>query len=352
MSFPATYGGETESSNGEISIYSVPAGSSALASAFAPALASSGLSSTTGAGAAYTMVPVAHPYQQLANLTEKIATDEPQLSAQGIRLASWGPDIANNTVGIDLQQYSPSATAALQDRYGAGLVSIATTSNNQLPVRDYGRYTDRTPYFAGDGIWFNGQGPFSCSQGFAYTGNHSGNTYELTAGHCEGSRVYTNGSNYQEIGPVTTNYFNSSGGYWDVESYLADAAGYAWIDQFDPGATVPIVGTLSPMAGDITTDGAATGYEVRYVTIQQYDKCVEFADGKVTCHLTIAHATARTTCQGGDSGGPAYQHAATGPDVYAVGIIIGSSDFDQTCYYQDINSVLTLVNGTLVTGFG
>jgi hypothetical protein len=68
--------------------------------------------------------------------------------------------------------------------------------------------------------------------------------------------------------------------------------------------------------------------------------------------MTLAQKTGSTVCQGGDSGGPWYQHTNSGYSVEAVGIQEGEIIVDGVpdpsyCAYEQINDMLSLVKGTI-----
>jgi hypothetical protein len=56
--------------------------------------------------------------RDLQALTEVIAADEPEWAAQGIQISMVGPDIATNTVSLDLSHYTAAYRDALIARYG------------------------------------------------------------------------------------------------------------------------------------------------------------------------------------------------------------------------------------------
>ncbi len=217
-----------------------------------------------------------------------------------------------------------------------------------MPTRTKDRFADVSPYYGGDAVWFDNQGNGTlCTDSFAYKGKASGDEFTLTAGHCGGSTMDTNINSPREIGGLGTRYF-TDGGY-DVESFHCNGCqGTVW---WQDSNTHDIIGTLNAGVGELVTLDGAASEEVPGNLVQKYDICVKFADdNKTTCHLSQTFQSGVTACQPGDSGGPAYQRISGTSDVYAVGVIVGEGDaLGQTCYYNDIGDVLTLVNGNIVT---
>ncbi|MGH2916161.1 MAG: hypothetical protein ACRDMX_14360 [Solirubrobacteraceae bacterium] len=197
---------------------------------------------------------------------------------------------------------------------------------------------------------FGSAGPDSYDS-FAFRGNNSGNIFQMTAGHCGGSSIWTNLSTHYEMGGISSVYF-SNGGY-DLETFGCDCNEPVWYEGpgigTGQGSTQNVVGIWYCGDGSaVSTDGATTG-QVTGNTVEATNQCVEFGDGKTTCHLNYAvNPSGQAICQPGDSGGPVYQRIGNN-NVYATGVIVGEYVGDD-CYYEDINDVLNLVNGSIMTG--
>jgi Alpha-lytic protease prodomain len=121
---------------------------------------------------------VARSYQQLENLTSRLARNARKLAASGVNLQSWAPDPATDTVKITLvtpahptrealASQASTARSTLDRKYGAAWVTIAgqTQARSTAAQRD----NDSVPYYAGDGIYLGALG-LDCSSGWSTTG--------------------------------------------------------------------------------------------------------------------------------------------------------------------------------------
>lgn len=332
--------------DGTVTVYVTSAGRARMASALSKAV---GPPSVGG----YDLKEVAHSFASLEALTMRLFADEKSLKNNGIDMVSWGPDIASNTVMVKIANYTSSAAQSLERQYGGTSWLTVAPAQKHLPTRTANRYYDSPYFYNGDRVLFNNN--FSgtkCTAAFAYTGNNSGNIFSTTAGHCGGSSVWTNYNNHYKMGNISTNYFSSSSG-WDMESFHCECAYPIWYEGPSIGTSQGylhnVAGTCYCGVGSyVTMDGATTG-EVGDNKVVQVNFCYKFNDGITTCHLNYAYnPNGYTICQGGDSGGPAYQRSSTS-NVYATGLIVGT-DFGDDCYYHLIGAVMSKVNGTLITG--
>jgi hypothetical protein len=335
------YGGIWQGSTG---VYHVDVATTSASASSLSAFEASVESEAQDAAARYTFTSVARTYAELAQLTTAIAGDTSMLNADGVRLVQWGPDVRSNTVQIYVLDYLPSVVSILDSLLGATQISISSKVISAPPIRASTRTSDSRPFYGGDRIWF-GNNSLRCTGGFWYIGIHSGSTYMLTASHCDtkiGATVYTNTSVHYAIGQITARHF-ANGGY-DIETVDGTGLGYV----YGNGSTVfGVVGARNPSTStDVTFDGATTG-EKRGVPVIVKTQCITFGDGITTCHLFTGY-DGTVVCQGGDSGGPVYQHLSTG-GVEAMGIIIGVSATGLACYAQQIAQTLTLVTGTILT---
>lgn len=303
----------------------------------------------------YSLRYVANSWVKLDGLTRRMAGEQEQeaLAADGVQLASWGPDVASNRVVITLRHYSSRAAGLLVSRYGSGLVAINAKSQSEL-FHAYTRYTDTSPFYGGDYIWNTTDGENEpCTSGLTFIGNNSGKSFILTAGHCDGGTSwYTNRSDPQYMGYTSTDYLQS--GYdQDLLSIRGNAAGYVWGDGTD---VFTVVSAFDPGIGQlVTVDGSITG-EVRTAAVTDTYLCEEIEDayGEYTaCDTAIAEKSGATLCQEGDSGAPVYQHVGSTVTVKAVGILIagyGDASASSECLYQMIGPALSLVNGSIASG--
>jgi hypothetical protein len=300
----------------------------------------------------YTLKEVTHSFADLEALTMRLASAQASLNNSGIAIVSWGPDPASNTVLVGLSNYTASAADVLKSIYGAALLTVEASSGS-LPTPAANRYYD-TPYFYnGDRVWFdNNPTGTHCTEGFAFTGNRSGNTFNTTAGHCGGVDVYTNYTDKYFMGTVSTNYLHTTGGVYDIESFPCQCFWPTWYEGpsigMNNGYARTLVGQCACGVGQyVTMDGASTG-EATGNYVSRVDFCQKFNDGLTRCHLNYAsNPNGHVICQGGDSGGPVYQRESDVTYVLATGLIVGYNTTSD-CYYHDIADVLSEVNGTLI----
>src|SRR6266498_2939736 len=316
---------------------------------------SPGLSKAVGPPSAggYELEEVAHSFANLEALTMKLFAHQAALKSNGVDMVSWGPDIASNTVVVKLANYTSTAVQSLHRQYGGKSWLTVVPTHGPLPRRTFNRYYDAPYFYSGDRVWFdNNPSGAKCTSGFAFRGNNSGNTFNTTAGHCGGSSVWTNYTAHYKVGNISTNYFSSTSG-WDMESFPCECAYPVWYEGpsigTNQGRTHNIAGSCYCGVGSyITMDGASTG-EVPGNKVVQVNFCTTFSDGITTCHLNYAYnPSGYTICQGGDSGGPAYQRGSNN-NAYATGIIVGT-DYGDDCYYHLLGAYLSKVNGSLITG--
>ena len=140
---------------------------------------------------------VDHPFSALASLTQSIANDQTKLAAEGVSMASWGPNPAANTVSVSVQNFTSSKDQALFDAmFGTGWVTVTPDAFVGVPRRTTNRLSDYAPFYGGDIIWNTPtyDEANKCTDAFNYVGNSSGDTFMLTAGHCVsvGQTIYTN----------------------------------------------------------------------------------------------------------------------------------------------------------------
>jgi hypothetical protein len=145
-----------------------------------------------------------------------------------------------------------------------------------------------------------------------------------------------------------TNYLATTGHY-DISSVVGQFGPYVWGNN---SASFNVIGSIFPGVGaGVTSDGMATG-EVRGVTITKTNAEVEDPNDNLLYDMTLAQKPGSTVCQGGDSGGPWYQHTSSPYPVEAVGIQEGEIIVDGVpdpsyCAYEQINDMLSLVKGTI-----
>lgn len=271
-------------------------------------------------------------------LSNRILADQKSLARQAVMLTQWGPDAATGKVKVYLTHYSAAARRALVARYGKGI--IVAHRSLPRPALD-GRKDDTSPFAGGDTI----AGPNgSCTSGPTVIGNNSGNTFMLTAGHCEplGFPVITHGVT---MGTVTN--VRDCNQCIDSETVSGNYSPTIWGGPAN--GSNPLWqedGSLFAMPGQgaaslVTADGSVTG-EVRSVTVEAVNQNVVFNDGFTHRFITKATKSGTTVCQGGDSGGPWMQHEGNTAAVKVVGTQEGGSG--STCYYVQIDAITTWFN--------
>lgn len=300
------------------------------------------------AGMAFTLVRASRTLSALTDLTMRIAADDGVLGSADVELREWGPNVDANTVQVTVTGDVAAAKAVLEDRYGDA-VSIAPAVG-AAPERLANRYYDVSPFWDGDRIFFNDSEGVKCSQGFAFVGNASGNTFNLTAAHCGGSSVWTNLASHKKIGDISTVYYSDNG--FDMESYPCSCRPFVWYEGpgvgTGQGSSHLIAGqcTTCGLGSQVAFDGASTG-EVPGVTINGNNLCVKFNDQRNTCHLKRGFKGSGHVCTQGDSGGPVYPRSDNNY-VFADGIMVGGNALGDTCWYHDMDQVLPKVNGHLL----
>lgn len=143
-----------------------------------------------------------------ADLTAQINRDMPEWIAEGVALATWGPDLGSGRVRIAVVDLVPSEAERLRERYGANRVEVIDGGYPTLLQTDEPECTGRGACFrlrAGldvVGTAVNG----GCTSGFQVTLAGSNVSGMLTAGHC----VVGNGAvlhQLRPVGPVVRNAF-------------------------------------------------------------------------------------------------------------------------------------------------
>jgi hypothetical protein len=362
-SYPNVFSGEQVNLDNSVRIYAVT--SAPTAASFFAAVAALAPSDVT-----YTIVGVPRSWAQMEQLTQEMAQDT-NLLQQGVYIQQVGPEPSSGEVSVTLQTPTPTAlellaeslgvsavapsdyvaaaTGILDDDFGAGNLDIQPTTS-QPAIEALNRVTDVSPFYGGDKIETATVG---CTGGFGVTGNVSGKDFELSAGHC-GSGTWKIGGTSTVMGKTSSVYFTWGGN--DFQTIAADGspgvAAYVWTGGVLSTTTAPVIGQTLPLGGKFTFDGSVTG-EVRNANFIQGGICEDFTNdqGQLqdTCNLIVGSVGGGVTvCQGGDSGGPAYQYNSSG-QVYAVGTIVGYGNNGQTCYAEQIENELAASSTTLMT---
>jgi streptogrisin D len=236
--------------------------------------------------------------------------------------ASWGVDVASNTVLVSV----PAGR-------GAAFVARARSFGSAVRV-------ERTPavrtqaFYGGQAIYRGGS---RCSAGFN-TRSGSGRNYVLTAGHCTDLGGTWTTSSGQTIGPVAASSFpgNDYGAIRISNPASLDPRGgvlhYGAFRDITGASRVP-VGTTACKTG--STTGTTCGQ------VQAYNVTVRYAEG------TVYGLTRTNICtQPGDSGGPLYYNSLA-QGITSGGTIGGCGGGFQS-FFQPADEALSVYGLTLL----
>ena len=152
------------------------------------------------------------------------------------------------------------------------------------------------------------------------------------------------------MGRISTQYFPGS----KIDVASVNTGGFSGKVYANGTTTYSVVGATFPGPGvKVTADGRVSG-EVRFVTVENTDNTIN-VQGFPIIDLTVASKSGATVCQPGDSGGPWYVHVGNTGGVSAAGQQVAEREDPNgqldpsVCAYQQINDILTLVNGTILT---
>ena len=344
IQYSQVFAGDALDTDGEIVVYAKT--TSPSEAAFAAAMPT--ITALTSGAPSYVVVPVAHSYSDLEDLTMTIAAAEPTLVAEGIAMSGWGPDTSsNNVVWITLNNYNSGSAALLESTYGSNWVEVAP--NDQPAMFKDNRNNDLAPFSGGDSIAFY-YSLQDCSSGLSLV-NSEGTTYATSAGHCSenpGEPVTMTQNTETFVGNVYNNYY-APNSYDFLTIDNTHQVGYVWGN----GATrYNVIGSAGPDSpGDkVTFDGAYSG-EVRGAVIgdsKHINYCQPYTDGYTTCHVTQASSSS-TICLDGDSGGPVYNHNSTSNQVLGQGTIVGSNQAGTICEFQMLSYIFSATGLSLLT---
>jgi hypothetical protein len=361
-SFSDSYAGQFMTPSGRLIVYLARSGSSVFVSELHQ------FAQTAHNGPDnYTLVTVRHSWAQLVSVTSRITSDMRSLQAQGVELAQWGPDPQSNRVTIIQESYSEQAVHTLLHRYGSQWISVSHATERWVLTDPGGaamphlngetRLTDTAPFFAGDIQWYGSQSSSrACTSSFNFVAKKSGNRFGLASGHCAsnaggaaGTVVYTNTKNRQTVGRISVQYFPGS----KIDVASVNTGGFSANVYGNGTTTYTVVGATFPGPGDlVTADGRVSG-EVLSVKIENTGNTIN-VQGFPIIDLTVASKKGATVCQPGDSGGPWYVHIGETDEVSAAGQQVAEREDPNgkldpsVCAYQQINNILTLVNGTIL----
>lgn len=297
------------------------------------------------------VIQVDHTYASLVNLTDLIHQDYGSLPT-GIQAQYWAPDAASNTVEVQVTSNVSTAQTYFDSQYGEGWVTVVPIAT-PISLAATNRVTDSNPYCDADRISTDTS---QCTAGYYYTGNGSGNIYGTTAGHCDGSVISNPVYNGTVIGTISTDYLTNGSGV-DLETFLCDnPIGYTQVSWCGGGEGNIWTGSVSGSASKIVTQSCGSACSVGDLVAMDGSTTGEVDNNKIVsqtgCSPTMCGLNETTNsnvaCAGGDSGGPVFQNH--GSDVWANGMILAAGDGGDICLYNTMNHILSLVNGSLMTG--
>lgn len=262
------------------------------------------------AGTPFDVVPAKYSQADLDALTVKLNEAAAGLTAAGVNMTSWGPDLVRDTVTVHLAQYDAASAAKITSQFPGQPIFVDPVSQGAVAS---GRAADSAPWFGGDKI----VGSLACSSSFGFHDNAS-HYYTVTAAHCgynPGTVYYQNGAKF---GTVTSYQWGGSNTDAALVQTNGSTSSYVWADPNQTSRAITSVAASDPVGGLICTDGAAA-LEVCSVRIDGTGQTVTYNNH------TITGAVAAHSLQGlgafaeGNSGGPVY--TATGTTGEARGIV-------------------------------
>jgi streptogrisin D len=237
--------------------------------------------------------------------------------------ASWGVDLASNTVLVSVPAGRGAAFVAKARTFGAA-VRVERT-----------RAVQTQAFYGGQAILRGGS---RCSAGFN-TRSGSGRNYVLTAGHCANLGGTWTTSGGQTIGPVAASSFpgNDYGAIRISNPAVLDPRGGVLVDgafQDITGAGRVAVGAQACKTG--STTGTTCG------KVQAYDVTVRYAEG------TVFGLTRTTICtQPGDSGGAMFA-GSLAQGITSGGTVGGCSQPGFQSFFQPADEALGAYGLTLL----
>lgn len=353
--FPNVYTGGVREPDGSVTFY---------VTQLAPDLLAAIEAADTN-GTPYRFVIVPHSYAETNSLTMRIAHNAGTLIADGVRFVDFGPDIRTGLVVVNLAEPTNSDLAALaaalnrsassitienypeqvevllQSRYGND-VRVAETYKQ--PAIAANRRNDTAPFAGGDNVC-NPQ--YCCTGGFPVSGDSG--TFMTTAAHC-GIGTFKIDSTSTVVGTAEPGHQFSPPIDYDVELIgPTDVRSQVWGGSRTAPVQLTLTGgPIDPMIDDpISWDGSNTG-EKRNILVTNRNQCVyegEPGAQGLVCN-DIESSNSPMVVQGGDSGGPVYQHTCqTCNTIKPMGTIIAYNT--TTAYAQYLGVQLSITSTTV-----
>jgi streptogrisin D len=263
--------------------------------------------------------------KRVARSSARLARVQAALDAAGNAPvgASWGVDLASNTVLVSVPAGQGAAFVARARSFGAA-VRVERTPAVQTQA-----------FYGGQAIYRGGS---RCSAGFN-TRSGSGRNYVLTAGHCTDLGGTWTTSSGQTIGPVAASSFptNDYGAIRISNPAALDPRG----GVLHNGAFRDITGASRvPVGSSACKTGSTTGTTCG--TVQAYNVTVNYAEG------TVFGMTRTNICtQPGDSGGAMYA-GSQAQGIVSGGTIGGCSQSGFRSFFQPADEPLNTWGLTLL----
>jgi hypothetical protein len=330
--------------------------------------------------------------RSFSQLTQEITTLDnayQTLKKDGVSLGAWGPDVAQNTVSVQLLPPSALSVAGLAKvtgkrvsslRSGTEYFSVASSVAHRIVggdfvVAGYGgsilrpvdRETSNAPWRGGQDLEMPASGgngvpnPYYCGDGFSMEGSGGENQYVLTAGHCTLGRrggTVVNDNTGAALGGVAETYYNNST-HDDMGTIDVGQSGdpYIWVDGADSNTTAGVYGEVAPavdtdaaLDGDVS--GEAAGETVVGTDLSRPENAPN-GDTYTVDHLIELSIGEQNVCVSGDSGSPIIQNTSTSGEIEAVGGITAvgtdpNNPVDQDCYGEMVGAMTSDSGGSLL----
>jgi hypothetical protein len=317
---PDTFGGLYGAGDGSLIITATPGNAATVTGARAAFDAKQ-----TGVNAR--TAPAMHRVAEVANTMRRLESlESAALSAFDTKSAVTMivVDDRTNSLRIGLDNDTPDTRAAVLKALSASKTEVTFQKQEVVPpVVD--RFTDVSPFNAGDRIW-NENSLGGCSSGFGVHSASSNTDFLLTAAHCSiiaGQQdFFWNGpsSNPRRtaMGFSQNVSFGSNG--WDTQLIRTEASTISWTAT---NTRSTITNTYVPVVFDqnkVINEGATSvPWQSGLMGIGMSNGCINVGPYNVwgtvrICHLWRADATGSgCAVKGGDSGGPIVSYSGFGP---------------------------------------
>jgi len=305
--FPETFGGIYQANDGGFDVVEVGT-NAAFVSETTSGFSNFAQSMANGSSITPTLhvVPGVRAYSQLVSTRNAITANWASAVSAGVYSVGFNDQSGTLVLGETGSQSATAYVSALQSKYGKDMFTLLA---GPAPKPEYGRYTDALPWFGGDQmVDFNGNlALHSCTSGFGMMNTGTGNTFILTAGHCDDAEWYNEKFNPPPA-PIASQIMGhtiSSSVYTSGEDIgLIDALPWCivWGGQSTNNSNLVdryITNYLNPpLNANVLLDGSNSPFE-HSATVTSYN--TQFTENGHTINgVDIANGATSL----GDSGGP------------------------------------------------